>query len=582
MPIQLLPISLANQIAAGEVVERPASVVKELVENSIDAGATHIEIDIEQGGAKRIRLRDNGFGIPAEELELALSRHATSKISSLDDLEAIQSLGFRGEALASISSVSRLRLTSKPPTQSTAWQAWVEGRDMQVQSNPAAHPDGTTVDVQDLFFNTPARRKFLRTAKTEFSHIDEVVRRIALARFDIQLTLRHNQKEIRHYRVAGSQAAQQHRLLQICGQSFAREALRMHAEHDQMKLTGWVAPAEVCRHQGDIQYVYVNGRMMRDRLISHAIRQAYGDTLADDRSPSFVLYLTLPAGDVDVNVHPAKHEVRFHYARQMHDFIVQALKPAMQTARPDLADGAEHERGNESRKTEHQYQQPAASSESVMEFRPRAAQPLPGAATRPTPAQTAALTKSLRGPVLSESTGDTQANWSLLSVWQGQFALVQRSDELAFLHLRAVQQACLARQIEQQAEQGLSGQPLLVSVQVHDAELVSIVQQLEGPALARLGVEAKVRGKSLTVTHVPSMLRHTNINETVPALVERLAAQGASGELYEWLAGFAVQSEYSAVQAEHWQQQWFRELREASTFLTQVSITEIPVQSRHD
>ncbi|MGL5121217.1 MAG: DNA mismatch repair endonuclease MutL, partial [Plesiomonas shigelloides] len=204
MPIQILPPQLANQIAAGEVVERPSSVVKELVENSLDAGATRIEIDIEKGGARLIRIRDDGCGIDKEQLALALARHATSKISSLDDLEAIVSLGFRGEALASISSVSRLTLTSRTAAQSEAWQAYAEGRDMQVTVKPAAHPVGTTLEVLDLFFNTPARRKFLRTEKTELAHIDEVVRRIALARFDVSFILRHNGKVLRQYRAAAN------------------------------------------------------------------------------------------------------------------------------------------------------------------------------------------------------------------------------------------------------------------------------------------------------------------------------------------------------------------------------------------
>src|SRR5690554_5400709 len=308
MPIQLLPISLANQIAAGEVIERPASVVKELVENCLDAGATHIVVDIEQGGRRRIRVRDNGAGIPKAELPLALSRHATSKISTLADLEAIQSLGFRGEALASISSVSRLRLTSATATQTEAWQVWVEGRDQVASLAPASHPQGTTVDVQDLFFNTPARRKFLRTDKTEFGHIDEVLRRIALARYDVRLQLLHNDKLVRQYSAAEQPEDYLKRVAQVCGTTFSQDALAI-----------------------DVQYFYVNGRMMRDRLLGHAVRQAYADSLPDDRVPTFVLYLELPAHEVDVNVHPAKHEVRFHHARHIHDFVLHAVRQALQT-----------------------------------------------------------------------------------------------------------------------------------------------------------------------------------------------------------------------------------------------------------
>ncbi|GAA6204781.1 DNA mismatch repair endonuclease MutL [Thalassotalea sp. SU-HH00458] len=332
MTIEILPAQLANQIAAGEVVERPASVVKELVENSLDAGATSIKIDIEKGGAKRIRISDNGKGIVKDELILALSRHATSKIKNLNDLEGINSLGFRGEALASISSVARLTLTSKPHEQDSAWQACAQGRDMDVAINPAAHSDGTTIDVLDLFFNTPARRKFMRTEKTEFSHIEEVIKRIALARFDVAFTLTHNQKVVRQYRLATTASQQAKRVAQVCGQAFIDNALQVDCQHDGLSLTGWIANPQFNRKQNDLCYSYVNGRMMRDKLINHAIRQSYHDMLPDNTYPAFVLFLTLDVRDVDVNVHPAKHEVRFHQGRYVHDFIYSVCHQALMNA----------------------------------------------------------------------------------------------------------------------------------------------------------------------------------------------------------------------------------------------------------
>jgi DNA mismatch repair protein MutL len=325
LPIQILPPRLANQIAAGEVVERPASVVKELVENSLDSGANSIDIDIEKGGHKRIAIRDNGCGIDQHELALALSRHATSKIACLDDLEHIASLGFRGEALASISSVARLTLTSKPKAQQQAWQAHCEGRDMEVQVNPAAHPDGTSVDVVDLFFNTPARRKFLRTEKTEFNHIDEVVRRIALSRFDVGITLKHNAKILRKYAPATNQQGKIKRLAAICNNDFAQHAIELNSEFQGMKLQGWVAPPESAKELAEFQYFYVNGRMMRDKLINHGVRQAFEGLVRAEHHPAYVLYLEIEPEQVDVNVHPAKHEVRFHQARLVHDFIYRAL-----------------------------------------------------------------------------------------------------------------------------------------------------------------------------------------------------------------------------------------------------------------
>lgn len=332
MSIQILPAQLANQIAAGEVVERPASVVKELVENSLDAGADKIDLDIEKGGHKRICIRDNGKGIAKNELTLALSRHATSKISCLDDLENILSLGFRGEALASVSSVSRLNLTSRTQAQSEAWQAHAEGRDMQVEVLPAAHPQGTSVEVLDLFFNTPARRKFLRTEKTEFNHIDELVKRIALSRFDVSFNLKHNGKLVRRLPAIKDDASRIKRIATLCGKDFAEQSMRIQSDYQSMTIEGWLSTPGSERAQNDLQYFYVNGRMMRDKLINHAIRQAFEGLIAPETFPAFVLYFEMDPGQVDVNVHPAKHEVRFQQARLVHDFIFRAINDALQQA----------------------------------------------------------------------------------------------------------------------------------------------------------------------------------------------------------------------------------------------------------
>ncbi|HGO5810331.1 DNA mismatch repair endonuclease MutL [Mannheimia haemolytica] len=336
--IHILPPQLANQIAAGEVVERPASVVKELVENSLDAGANTIQIDIEKGGSQLIRIRDNGCGISKQDLPLALARHATSKISSLEDLEAILSLGFRGEALASISSVSRLTLTSRTAEQTEAWQAYAQGREMAVEIQPASHPIGTTIEVANLFFNTPARRKFLRTDKTEFAHIDEVVRRIALAKPNISFSLSHNGKIVRQYRKVqdNSVEQQQKRVAAICGDEFIQHSTYIDWQHGDLHLHGWVGSPALARLQNDLCYSYVNGRMMRDKTINHAIRQAYGDSIASGYYPAFVIFLDLDPTMVDVNVHPAKHEVRFHQGRLVHDFILQGVLNSLQQTQPTL------------------------------------------------------------------------------------------------------------------------------------------------------------------------------------------------------------------------------------------------------
>jgi DNA mismatch repair protein MutL len=334
--IQQLSSLLSNQIAAGEVIERPASVVKELVENSIDAGATKIDLDIEQGGMRLIRVRDNGSGIHQDDLPLALNRHATSKIYHLDDLEKILTLGFRGEALASVSSVSRLSLASAVAS-STGWQITTQGTEVEPQIAPVAHPQGTTIEVRDLFFNTPARRKFLRTEKTEFEHIDEVIKRIALSSFNVDFTLKHNQRLVRQYRNATTETECEQRVASLCGSDFIEHALKIETEIEGVKLFGWIGLPTFSRAQADLQYFYVNGRMVRDKLVSHAMRQAYHDVMYGGRHPAYVLFFQISPQLVDVNVHPTKHEVRFRESRLVHDFICRAVQDALAHVRPGHA-----------------------------------------------------------------------------------------------------------------------------------------------------------------------------------------------------------------------------------------------------
>jgi DNA mismatch repair protein MutL len=337
--IHLLSPRLANQIAAGEVVERPASVVKELLENSLDAGATKLDIDIEQGGIKLIRIRDNGQGIEKDDLPLSLSRHATSKIIELADLEAVGSLGFRGEALASISSVSRLTLTSRREGAEAAWAVRTEGRDMSTEVTPCSHPQGTTVEMRDLFFNTPARRKFMRTENTEFKHLDEVIKRISLSRFDVTFSLSHNGRVIRQLKKAQGIREQERRVAAICGSAFIDQSItvEMQAESSGLSLRGWISLPTFSRSQADLQYFFVNGRMIKDRLVTHALRQAYSDVLFNGRHPAYVLYLELDPALVDVNVHPTKHEVRFRENRLVHDFLFRAIHRVIAQERPGFA-----------------------------------------------------------------------------------------------------------------------------------------------------------------------------------------------------------------------------------------------------
>ncbi len=335
MRIHSLPIQLVNQIAAGEVVERPSSVVKELVENCFDAGAEHITIEIEQGGARLIKIRDDGCGIVKEDLSLALSRHATSKIATLQDLEQVASMGFRGEALPSISSVARLTLISRTVDAQCAWCVTADGSEQNFDPQPDPHPQGTTVDVRDLFYNTPARRKFLKTEKTEFAHIETLIKRMALSRFDIGFTLLHNQKEVLNLKPAATDSAQEHRIAGICGSAFIENSVKIDFAASGLQLTGWVGLPTFSRSQQDMQFFYVNGRLIRDKLVSHAVKQAYQDVLFHGRHSVFVLYLTLDPTLVDVNAHPAKLEVRFREGRLVHDFLFTALHRSLADVRPE-------------------------------------------------------------------------------------------------------------------------------------------------------------------------------------------------------------------------------------------------------
>ncbi|KYN82653.1 DNA mismatch repair protein MutL [Vibrio cidicii] len=588
MAIKILPARLANQIAAGEVVERPASVVKELVENSLDSGATRIDIDIEKGGAKLIRIRDNGSGICKDELGLALSRHATSKIHTLDDLEAIMSLGFRGEALASISSVSRLTLTSRPATQEQAWSAYTEGRDMQVNLQPTAHPIGTTVEVLDLFFNTPARRKFLRTEKTEFAHIDELLKRIALSRFDVSITLRHNGKVVRQYRAAKTPSQAEKRLASVCGNAFVRHMLAIELEHQGLKLHGWITTPEGARQQSDLQYCYVNGRMMRDKLINHAIRQSYENSLKPEQFAAYVLFIELDPHQVDVNVHPAKHEVRFHQARLVHDFIYQALASALAQSdvieAPQISASAFHhpaEPENESAADEavdavpesvyqaidqspaYPRKQVAHDSEAAsgvaeafvsptrgekpparqawQESRPSSSG-RGGAEYQPTPAPSKQQVKTyqelLQTPEMPSSAETIPRVESLqtqtahtpselgkaVAIVEQAYVLMGSKSGSFLLSLARAEYYRCLGQLNT-TEQALKSQPLLVPLSLKlNAEQMSVSAQLE-QTFARFGLQFKPRNdKALLVMGVPAPLRQQNLQLLIPDLLSYAAS----------------------------------------------------------
>jgi DNA mismatch repair protein MutL len=339
MKIRLLPDHLVNQIAAGEVVDRPASVVKELVENSLDAGARNIKVFLEQGGRRVIRVSDDGEGMSREDLSLALQPHATSKIASLDDLERVATLGFRGEALPSIASVARLDLASKHASEAHGWVVRARRGEL-AEAEPAALQQGTRVDVEDLFYNVPARRKFLRTERTEFGLVDQLLRRFALARFDVGFELEHDGKNVSTLPPAPTETEQQRRLQRVMGRDFIEHAIRIDEQRGDLGLHGWVAEPRFNRAQADRQFFFVNGRAVRDRLVAHAVRSAFQDVLYHGRHPAFVLFLELPPQAVDVNVHPQKQEVRFRDGRAVHDFLYSSLHRALAGAGADTGSAA--------------------------------------------------------------------------------------------------------------------------------------------------------------------------------------------------------------------------------------------------
>ena len=589
MTIELLSPRLANQIAAGEVVERPASVVKELIENSLDAGATQIIIDIEKGGSKQIRIRDNGCGVDKSQLTLALSRHATSKISHLDDLHAIVSLGFRGEALASISSVSRLTFTSKTADQNEAWQAFAQGRDMGVEITPAAHPVGTSVEVNDLFFNTPARRRFLRTEKTEFNHIDELVKRFALSRFDVEFVLKHNQKMLRNLKVATTTAQQERRVAAICSNRFIDHVVAIDNEHNGIKLTGWLGLPQACRGNSDTQFCYVNGRMMRDKLINHAIRQAYQDWLPDGCVPSYVLYMTLDPSQVDVNVHPAKHEVRFHQSRMIHDLIQQVLSSGLSQAIALTTP----ESSQATPMAAHQYSKPATSEHEQTSFDDLASEPRSsksGGEPRPmlnyqpqyTPQHNAREIKQGAGnysnllastvefeqpfpntvthidaaPKAQQHADNTHDDifGDVVEVVESSFLLVNQHKSIELIDLNKLSLWVNSRFLQSRWAQGFTSQPLLLPVSVKlDSALLEQLENNE-QLFRRLGIDITVRRPQIIVKQVPAQLRNQDIATLIPQFLELLAQQQylESDELTvvvcDWLAGQSL-DKYSLAQA---------------------------------
>lgn len=536
--IHQLSQRLANQIAAGEVVERPASIVKELLENSMDAGAQRIDVDIEQGGVKIIRVRDDGCGIEQEDMPLALARHATSKITELDDLEAVATLGFRGEALASMASVSRLTLTSNTQNNTAGWQAQAEGQEMVAAVLPAAHQRGSTVEVRDLFFNTPARRKFLRSEKTEFLRIDETLKKLALSRFDIAFHWRHNQRTVQQLREALTLPEQERRVATLCGSAFMQQAFRVDVQHDDLQLCGWLAQPAFSRSQPDLQYFYVNGRAIRDKLIAHAVRLAFQDVLHHSRHPAYVLYLVVDPASVDVNVHPTKHEVRFRDSRRVHDFVFRSLARALAELRPN-SEAIAHTTA------EHflpvMQQQPFQNRMPLLDAARDVRQSLPHYAALYTPQtlsaaqlDSAAQTGSASAAIAS-NTDDVPPLGYALAQLKGVYILAENSQGLVLVDTHAAHERITYERLKQAYEaQQIACQPLLVPQSVAVSEREADCAETQRAFFAELGVQVdRVGPEALLIRQVPVLLMQGNSEQLLRDILSDLVQYGTTTRIRE-------------------------------------------------
>jgi len=549
--IRQLPQELVNQIAAGEVIERPASVVKELVENSLDAGATRVEIDIEDGGSRLIRVRDDGGGIASDELLLAVAPHATSKIASLDDLEQVRTLGFRGEALPSIASVSRFALTSRARESDAASRIDIEAGQAS-KPRPAQHPAGTTIEVRDLFHNVPARRKFLRAERTEFGHIDELVKSLALARPQIEFRITNNGKPARLMRPADSDAALAVRLADILGEDFPAQSLRVDHSGAGLRLSGWVGLPTASRSQADQQYFYVNGRLVRDKVVTHAVRQAYADVLYHGRHPAFVLFLELDPVLVDVNVHPAKSEVRFRESRLVHDFLYRTLHEALAQTRAGSVTSVIA--GTSPIPLESS--EPASSFDTAMHAA-QAANYAPVAS--PTWRGQAGLNLGVREPrvdylallnggeeksaaaiareasALPASADDVPALGYALAQLAGIYVLAENAQGLILVDMHAAHERITYEKLKAaQATDGIRAQLLLVPLSLAVSAREAAVVEDHADELTALGFEIVRSGpQSVTIKRYPGLLEGADVGALVRDVLGDIATHGTTRRMQE-------------------------------------------------
>lgn len=535
MRIHSLPTQLINQIAAGEVVERPSSVVKELVENCFDAGARQITIDIEQGGARLIKVRDDGCGIVKEDLPLALSRHATSKIATLQDLEQVISMGFRGEALPSISSVARLTLISRTEGADCAWRVTADGSERDFDPQPDPHPKGTTVDVRDLFYNTPARRKFLKAEKTEFAHIETLVQRMALSRFDIGFTLTHNQREILSLKPAATEIEQERRIAGICGSAFIENSVKIDFESSGLHLTGWVGLPTFSRSQQDMQFFYVNGRLIKDKLVAHAVKQAYHDVLFHGRHPVFVLFLTLDPALVDVNAHPAKLEVRFREGRLVHDFLFSALHRSLADLRP----GHQEQVAAPERELAPQPQaKPAESHKPVYQIKPPEQASLPLNVEETIQAYAALYPKPepVQKPAqpVAQAKGTPPLGYAIAHL-HNIYILSETPNGIILIDAHAAHERVTYERLKRQYHNGsVPSQPLLLPIKIKVSPAEADLAEQEHEFFMSLGFDLNRSGpETVILRSTPALLNNADMEALIRDVLADLIEHGVSTRVQE-------------------------------------------------
>ncbi|MHA3064002.1 DNA mismatch repair endonuclease MutL [Acinetobacter sp. ANC 4641] len=609
--IHTLNPALANQIAAGEVIERPASVVKELLENAIDAQATELIIRVAQGGSTLIEIMDNGSGIHPEDLPLAVMRHATSKIHTADDLHAIVSLGFRGEALASIAAVSRLSLTSSQDQSGIGYQVEVNGTAFDVQDvKPVASNQGTQIRVQDLFFNVPARRKFLKKPSTEFGHIEEVVRRLALTHFDIRFVLEHNDQIRLNLPIADSGELRFQRVQQLLGRSFTENAYWIDAESISMRLSGWLGHPSDARAQADLQYVYVNGRIVKDKTISHALRMAYDGILHGHQHAAYLLFLEVEPENVDVNVHPTKHEIRFLNQREVHEFVrhyakdtlarfqtasadlAQAMSPTVELAQPKIQEQFVLHQYAEYVAKQPQIEIPQPSTELMTEFDQAKVEPVQYQRSamsnyQPSPQANNALKTYLTPLRQTEealtSPSSPQDEYPLgiaIAQLHGIYILAQNTQGLIIVDMHAAHERILLQQMKQAWDKPefWTSQQLLIPKIISISRMQAMrIDELK-PQLQRLGLELDQYGDEQAIVRgVPAILHKADFSQLIPELLNDLdpndEVQGLLQKRDQLLAGMAC---HGAVRA-HRQ----LSLSEMNALLRQMEQTEFASQCNH-